>query len=105
MPGDRTARWQDVGAEGEFPDGSVRPVYVGEHVLAIGRDGALWFALSNTCPHAGGSLGHGFVKRGRVICPLHMWAFDARTGECEHRGGRVTPFPIRVENGRVEVQA
>jgi nitrite reductase/ring-hydroxylating ferredoxin subunit len=39
-------------------------------------------ALSNVCPHRGGSLSHGDCHYpGTIACPYHGWVFDER-GEC-----------------------
>jgi phenylpropionate dioxygenase-like ring-hydroxylating dioxygenase large terminal subunit len=37
--------------------------------------------LSDTCAHRGGSLGIGWIKDGRAICPYHGWEYDG-TGKC-----------------------
>ena len=34
--------------------------------------GAEVVALSGRCPHSGGSLGHGWIEEGEVVCPLHL---------------------------------
>ena len=38
--------------------------------------------LSDTCVHRGGSLGRGWVRDGRAICPYHGWEFGG-SGKCE----------------------
>jgi len=37
--------------------------------------------LSDTCIHRGGSLGRGWVRDGRAICPYHGWEFGG-DGKC-----------------------
>jgi len=37
--------------------------------------------LSDTCIHRGGSLGRGWVRNGRAICPYHGWEFGG-DGKC-----------------------
>ena len=37
--------------------------------------------LSDTCVHRGGSLGLGWVRDGRVICPYHGWEYGG-DGKC-----------------------
>ena len=39
------------------------------------------FALEDSCNHAGASLAEGFLKAERLVCPLHGYVFDIRTGE------------------------
>lgn len=43
------------------------------------------FAAEATCPHRGGPLADGLVGGALVICPLHGFAFDLRTGEAPGR--------------------
>ncbi len=39
------------------------------------------FATASTCPHAGGTMADGFVDaKGCVVCPLHRYRFDVKTG-------------------------
>lgn len=74
--------------------------------LAIMRDGDSAFALDNTCPHRGGQLGDGRVDDGKVICPLHSWDFDLRTGISPFNpADSVRAFPTRIHDGTVEVDA
>jgi nitrite reductase (NADH) small subunit/3-phenylpropionate/trans-cinnamate dioxygenase ferredoxin subunit len=73
-----------------------------------------YYAISDTCPHAGAPLGEGFLDESTLTCPLHGWTFDVITGECdidpdEHllcldvqiRGDRVF---VRVDADTVDLQ-
>lgn len=63
------------------------------------------FALEPTCPHARASLAFGVLSGDRVVCPLHLGTFDARTGavlEPPACGG-VARYPVRVEDGQVQI--
>ena len=71
-------------------------------------DGAL-FAVSNKDPFAGAQvMSRGIVgTRGEtptLASPLHKQVYDLRTGEClDVPGVRLPTFPVRCENGIVEV--
>ncbi|MGE3960282.1 MAG: Rieske (2Fe-2S) protein [Dehalococcoidia bacterium] len=70
-----------VAATSDVPEGQVRVVQCGERSLALSNiDGEL-YAIDNICTHDGGPLGEGALRRGRVICPRHGAAFDAKTGK------------------------
>jgi 3-phenylpropionate/trans-cinnamate dioxygenase ferredoxin subunit len=70
-----------VAATSDVPEGQVRVVACGEKSLALSNiDGEL-YAIDNTCTHDNGPLGEGRLQRGRVICPRHGAAFDAKTGK------------------------
>ena len=39
--------------------------------------------LADTCVHRGGSLGAGWTKEGRVVCPYLGWEYGG-DGKCQH---------------------
>ena len=45
-----------------------------------GRSGEL-FATQAECPHKGGPLADGIVGGGTVICPLHAYKYDLKSGQ------------------------
>ena len=97
--------WIRVTAIEDVPDGRGRAVSAGDTRLAVFRDGDSWHALDESCPHQGASLADGLFHEGLVICPLHSWVFDVRSGQCPrgtHEGVRV--YTTRCNDGRVEVE-
>ena len=95
-----------VAAVSDVPEGEVRVVECGERSLALSNiDGEL-FAIDNVCTHDGGPLGEGRLRQGRVICPRHGAAFDARSGRAltlpAVRG--VSAYPVNVEDGDAYVE-
>jgi nitrite reductase/ring-hydroxylating ferredoxin subunit len=40
------------------------------------------YAIDNICPHQGASLGLGEINGEEIICPLHQWRFNVKTGAC-----------------------
>jgi nitrite reductase (NADH) small subunit len=96
----------DVGSLDEFPLGQGRAFLIGDRTIAVfrQRDGRL-FATDNTCPHRGGPLAEGLVGNGTVICPLHGWKIDLRSGRCHGEAAGVRIYPVRVVNGRIVVNA
>ena len=64
------------------------------------------FALLDRCPHKGGPLSEGIVHGTSVTCPLHNWVFDMNTGAAQGADqGTVRTYPIRVQQGRVLIDA
>jgi len=62
------------------------------------------FALNNVCPHEGGPLADGFVEDDAVMCPLHAWTFDLRTGRVISGGDEsAESYPVRVDGDDVMV--
>lgn len=100
-------RFVPVAAPADLPPGAARAVRVGDRFVALFNvDGAV-HATDNVCPHAGGPLARG--RRGGpcgeiVTCPWHGWRFNVRTGESpDLPGERVCTFPVRVEDGCIQV--
>lgn len=70
-----------VAATTDVPEGEVRVVECDGRSLAMSNiDGDL-YAIDNICTHDGGPLGEGKLRRGRILCPRHGAAFDAKTGK------------------------
>ena len=74
--------WFAVARVEEVPCGRGKTVRAGERDLALFNEGGEFFAIDDTCPHQGASLGEGTLHEGRVICPWHSWIFELRTGAC-----------------------
>jgi len=67
----------------------------GDEILAIGND----------CPHQGGSLCDGWVEGDIVVCPLHGWEFDMRSGACMTVPGEAVPcYTATVEDGTIYLE-
>ncbi len=96
--------WHRVIAEADFPeDGKHKIVIDGWHVLIAKTDDGL-FAVNDRCTHQASLLSTGRIRRGAVMCPLHGARFEIATGKCigsMYRDLRI--FPLRVEDGRIEV--
>jgi nitrite reductase/ring-hydroxylating ferredoxin subunit len=67
--------------------GRVTIVTVNGHDLCLANYQGEFFALENKCPHRGGQLGDGTLDGADLICPLHKWDFDIRTGISRCRAG------------------
>ena len=117
-------RWHDLASLAQLEkDGRVVARLDGREIGVV-RDpasGELW-ALRNRCPHHGAPLCLGSVKaregrrssgelraefERRVLrCPWHGWEFDPQDGRClDDPAMRVATYPVRVSDGRVEVEA
>ncbi len=96
--------WHPLGSADEFAPGKVRSVRVGARCLAVGRAEAGFFAVDDSCPHAGASLGEGLVDGDFIVCPLHAYAYDVRTGDCEEDLTVLEVLEVREVDGRLEVR-
>ena len=58
------------------------------------------FALSAKCPHAGGDLTQGWCKEGKLICPVHRYSFDLKTGKgSEGQNDYIDSYPVEIKDG------
>ena len=86
----------------EVPEGRGRTIEAAGARLAVLRDGDSVTVLFDRCPHAGGSLGSGWIEDHEVLCPLHRWRFRLRDGRCATIPGTAAHVvPSRVESGEV----
>ena len=60
----------------------VTQVIIAGTAIAIARNKNGYFAIENTCPHAGGPMSEGFLEGDQISCPYHGWAFNLQDGSC-----------------------
>ncbi|MFT4622810.1 MAG: nitrite reductase (NADH) small subunit [Myxococcota bacterium] len=97
--------WLNALGTTELAPGEVTEVIVGGRAVAIANVGGVFHAVSDTCPHAGGPLGEGFLDGSTLTCPLHGWTFDVGTGECHiDPDERLERFGVEVRGDRVFVE-
>jgi nitrite reductase (NADH) small subunit len=63
------------------------------------------FAVDADCPHKKGPLADGMLAGEKVVCPLHAFRFDAKTGQCDQEGiSPLQTYPIIVREGEIFLQ-
>ena len=90
----------------EVPPGTAKRVVADDREIAIFNvDGEL-FATDDICSHEEASLSDGELDGHVVECPLHGARFDVRTGRPLSLPAVVSveTFPVRVVDGKVEVE-
>jgi nitrite reductase/ring-hydroxylating ferredoxin subunit len=79
----------------------------GSPVVIAGLDGQ-WYAVADSCTHAGCPLSEeADLEDGVIVCNCHGSEFDLRTGEVL-RGPADEPvrtYPVRVAGDRLEIEA
>lgn len=106
-----------VARVGEIPANGSKLVKVKGRPVALFHVNGEYFAISNTCPHEGGSLCHGklvgLVRSSEpgvyehsrpnemLQCPWHGWEFDIRTGQsyCDPNSIRARSYRVVVKDG------
>lgn len=61
------------------------------------------FGIQDTCPHAGGLLHQGHCNRkGIVVCPLHGYKFDVKTGRStDGNNYKISNYTLKIENNKL----
>jgi nitrite reductase/ring-hydroxylating ferredoxin subunit len=97
----------DVCALDELPPGTLKGAAAnGERRVCVANVEGQLRAFSGICTHAYAELDGGFLRDGRIMCPLHFSEFDTATGEALGPPAEepLQVFPVRVEAGRVVVE-
>ncbi|MEQ8762989.1 MAG: Rieske (2Fe-2S) protein [Planctomycetota bacterium] len=98
------ARWQAAYRLEDLPPKAMKPVKIGGHaIVLIHADDGTIHALDNRCPHEGYAMAQGELDGCVLTCAWHNWKFDIRTGECRLGGEDIRRFPVRVDDGNIEV--
>jgi NAD(P)H-dependent nitrite reductase small subunit len=85
----------------DIPEDHGLRVKVEDKQIALFKVDGEVFAISAICPHAGAFLDMGYLEDYTIICPLHGWDFDVRTGVSPNYGVKTKCFPIEVKDGVV----
>ena len=95
-----------VGDEDEIPEGGVKIVQTGSLFLGVYRIDGAFYAIEDRCSHDDGPLCEGEREGYEVICPRHGARFDLESGRPLTLPAflPVATFPVRVENGVVQVE-
>lgn len=56
------------------------------------------YAIDNLCPHQNASLGLGEIKGDEIICPLHQYRFNLKTGACNIEKYGVNRYIVEVSD-------
>jgi nitrite reductase/ring-hydroxylating ferredoxin subunit len=94
-----------VGPVSQFAPSSVTEVLIDGEPYAVCHVEGKLYAISGTCLHQGGPLGHGRLHGYNVACPWHMWEWDCRTGANDFNPEtKVATYEIRVEGDDLLIQ-
>lgn len=86
----------------EVPEERGLVVSVRGRYVAVFRVGDSFFAMDNSCQHAGASLGDGDLIGACIHCPWHGWRYDVTTGVCLTDPRRRLPtYPVKIEGDEV----
>ena len=100
------ANFVKVAQTSEIPAGQGKCIELEGKRIAIFNVDGTYYAMDDVCPHQGGPLSDGIVSGYTVVCPLHTWKIDLRTGGVARPATAdtcVRTYATRVEAGIVLV--
>jgi toluene monooxygenase system ferredoxin subunit len=87
--------------------GDMKGLIVGTtRVLLVNVDGDVR-AYEDACPHRGVPLSWGKLEcpSGTLTCGMHLWQYDARTGQgVNPHGVALRALPMKIEDGGIWVE-
>jgi nitrite reductase (NADH) small subunit len=99
------AEFQTVCTIDDLPEGLGRTFWVDDKPIALFRVNSEVYAIDDTCPHMGASLGSGFVENDTVTCPWHFWRFRLADGKwADNPRLGIGSYPARVVGNDVQIQ-
>ena len=86
-------------ADKAIKNGKPVKLRIGTRELCLTKFNGQYYVTANSCPHQRESLNKGTINyTGEIICPLHFYRFDLRTGrECQGRTGDLATYRVKVE--------
>lgn len=96
----QTRTVHNLGPLANIPLGEGRQFKIDDRAIAVfrTRQGEV-FGVQAQCPHRAGPLQDGIVGGGKVVCPLHSYEFDLRTGQpIENSCAALTTYPVFVSS-------
>lgn len=95
-----------VAAAADVPPGSGKQVEVDDKTIALFNLNGQFYAIENSCTHAGGPLAEGTMVEDRVVCPWHGANFNIKTGEAltPPAGEGVAVYKVRVQGSDLEIE-
>jgi len=66
----------------DIAEGSAKLLRAKGEEMAVFKSNGQLYGIQNICPHEGGQLCNGWIEGGEVVCPLHGYKFDLKTGAC-----------------------
>jgi nitrite reductase/ring-hydroxylating ferredoxin subunit len=99
----KVIRWHRINVHPEkMQSGIPTIIYAAGKKICLVKTAKGLFAIEEKCPHNGFSLANARCTEDgeAIVCPLHRYAFDFKTGRSRNGGGgaaRVFPIEIRED--------
>lgn len=75
----------------------VKMVLANNQKICLIKNDEQFYAIQNTCPHAGGILSGGWCKHGHIVCPIHRYEYNLITGRgAAGQGDYIDIYPTEL---------
>ncbi|MDQ4079084.1 MAG: Rieske (2Fe-2S) protein [Chloroflexota bacterium] len=74
--------WIKVAKRNDLSEGQMIQVEVNTQLIVLALYESKLHAFAAHCPHASANLVEGDLRPGYLICPLHAYRFDLKSGIC-----------------------
>jgi nitrite reductase/ring-hydroxylating ferredoxin subunit len=104
--------YTEVGLISQVPPRTMKSFSVAGKQVCVSNIDGKFYAIDNTCTHAGGDLSKGKLEGKIVTCPNHGAKFDVTTGKCvsgpkigflKFKAKDETVFEVKVEGDKIKV--
>lgn len=87
----------------EVPAGKAVRVQALGNCYVVCNDNGSFHVADCVCPHAGGPLGGADVRDGMIVCPIHHWPWDLKTGltNANYPDMQLKIYTCELRNGTV----
>lgn len=108
MPHNKTYKWFKIAgsiAEINIGPTGLAEIMVNEKNICLALHHGNLMACTQKCPHAGGTLSHGYIDPlGNIVCPVHRYKFSLQNGRnTSGEGYFLKTFPVQVRTDGVFV--
>ena len=87
----------------QIPPGTGTTIKVADKEIAVFNVDGNFYAIGDSCPHAGASLGSGKLNGRIVTCRAHGLRYDVTTGQVTTGGFGVACYPAKVVDGKIQI--
>ena len=97
--------YRTVATQDDVPVGKMHRVQVADKDIVICNYQGELYAVDNVCSHAYALLHEGFLRRFRLICPLHGASFDVRDGCVLGKPAKegIQTYSLRLSDGQIQL--
>jgi len=89
----------------ELSNGKGKRFIVDDKEVAVFKIDSEVYALSNICPHQHTALIYdGFIEDEFVVCPVHGWKFNLKTGRQPGDERGLDSFPVIIQDNDIYVK-